>query len=239
MQENEYMLIVNYFGQLSNDELNDFSIKYQNIIIDNTQSFYSKKIENILSFNSCRKFFGVPDGSYLYTDKILDKCLEVDKSLDRMQHLLGRYESNASSYYNLFTENNRIIANQSMKQMSKLTQNLLKGIDYDEALNKRNCNFNFLFNELNKINKLKIKKIQGAFCYPLYIENGDSMRSELIKQKIYTPLLWPEVINKEGVSDLEVDMANNIVHLPCDQRYDIDDMKKVVKEVKKCLNLEN
>ncbi|MDT2782429.1 hypothetical protein P7H41_10725 [Vagococcus fluvialis] len=239
LKENEYILIVNYFGQILPSEMINLKNKLQNIIIDNTQSFYSKEIKDIVSFNSCRKFFGVSDGSYLYIENELEEKIDNDFSGDRMTHIIGRYEKDASEYYKYFVQNDKKMISEPLKQMSALTQNLLKVIDYDRTFDQRNINYDFLFEEFHKINKLKLKKIKGAFCYPLYIEDGEKIREVLISKKIYIPLLWPEVLKKNEISVLEGDFARNIVHLPCDQRYDIDDMKKVVKEVKKCLNLEN
>ena len=34
--------------------------------------------------------------------------------------------------------------------------------------------------------------------------------------------------------ELEKDYAENILPLPCDQRYDTEDMKKVIEEVLEC-----
>lgn len=236
LSSNEYILIVNYFGQLSIGEIDNIVKKNKNVIIDNTQSFFSKNIDGACSFNSCRKFVGVSDGSYLYSDRKIDFNLERDRSSDRMVHILGRFETNASDYYRNFIENDKEMANNSLKEMSKITTNFLRGIDYGNVKNKRNENFEILYKHLNEFNELKVNKVSGPFCYPLYIDNGDEIRKELIKKKIYIPILWPEIFNKEGVSNIEKNLSQNIVHLPCDQRYGVEDMETIIREVKRCLN---
>ena len=52
-----------------------------NVIIDNAQAFYSKHQDRAYSFNSARKFFGVPDGAYLFGKAKLKKRFPLATSL--------------------------------------------------------------------------------------------------------------------------------------------------------------
>lgn len=81
VQQDEKVLYVNYFA-LKDDYIKNLAERYgvDKLIIDNTQAFYSIPIKGVDTFYSPRKFFGVPDGSYLYTSKILKKKLEIDSS---------------------------------------------------------------------------------------------------------------------------------------------------------------
>lgn len=114
--------------------------------------------------------------------------------------MLGRYEKSANEFYQDFLNNEEMLSHEKLKVMSKLTYNLLHGIDYVNIKNKRTQNYNFLYNNLEKINKLKLKRIEGAFSYPLHIENSKGLREILISNKIYIPILWPNVLsdNLEG-----------------------------------------
>ena len=71
--------------------------------------------------------------------------------------------------------------------------------------------------------------------YPLYIENGAEVRKQLQAKKIFIPTLWPAVFNLCKENELEYDMAKNILPIPVDQRYGIDDMDYLLEEVYKCL----
>ena len=66
--------------------------------------------------------------------------------------------------------------------------------------------------------------------YPLYIDNGEEIRRKLQAQKIFVPTLWPSVFNICEKNELEYDMAMNILPLPVDQRYSIDDMEYMIKK---------
>ena len=67
---------------------------WKQLIVDNTQAFcFSDR--GVDTFYSARKFFGVPDGAYLYTDKFLNVELEQDVSCQRCEHLLRRIDEGA------------------------------------------------------------------------------------------------------------------------------------------------
>lgn len=239
IDKNSFVLIVNYFGILGEKEIRRFKNEYKNIIIDNTQAFFLKEYTDIDSFNSCRKFLGVPEGSYLYTNNSNSFELSDDKVSDRFKHLLGRFEDSGSTYYKEFKESESQLAKKKLMQMSKLTQNILRAIDYQQIIHKREENFKILKENLSIFNKLNIKEIDAPFCYPLLIDNGEVIRQNLIEKKIYIPLLWPNVLNDKSCSELDKYFAKNILPLPCDQRYDENDMLYIVEEVLSCINLGN
>ena len=43
--------------------------------------------------------------------------------------------------------------------------------------------------------------------------------------KVYIPVLWPNVINEVNEESYEYQLANSILPLPVDQRYRIEDME--------------
>ncbi len=59
------VLYTNYFG-IKNSVAKGLQHQYPNLIIDNAQAFFCENFENTDSFYSARKYFGVPDGAYLY-----------------------------------------------------------------------------------------------------------------------------------------------------------------------------
>lgn len=236
LKEDEYLYIVNYYGQITNDEIRKFKEEYKNIILDNTQSFFQKPVLNIDTIYSCRKYFGVPDGTYLSTDVALDEILEEDQSSSRMKHILGRFEGQASDYYNEFNKNDDAFKELPIKRMSKLTRNILGAIDYQKVIDTRNRNFKYLHDCLGSSNVLEIKLPHGPFSYPFYVKNGIVVRKALAEKKIYIPTLWPNVLRDNKESTTEYDYAANILPIPCDQRYDIKDMKRIIKELKICID---
>lgn len=234
LSENEYLYVVNYYGQIDNDKIIELKNKYGNIIVDNVQAFFQKPIKGIDTVYSCRKFFGVPDGGYVATDCRLDEELETDVSKDRMKHILGRYEGNASDYYREFKDNDTSFKTIPLRYMSKLTHNLLGVIDYERIIQKRNENYAFLAEKLRKNNRLQLNTPIASYAYPFYCENGMEVKKKMAEKGIYVATLWPNVLDME--SSIEKDFAENILPLPIDQRYGITEMKTIEGELKKCLN---
>lgn len=232
----EYLYVVNYYGQITNGVISEFNDKYKNIILDNTQSFFQKPIPGVDTIYSCRKYFGVPDGAYLSTDTILDKKLEEDQSVFRMKHILGRYEGQASDYYDEFKKNDELFKELPLRKISQLTKNILGAIDYKIVIESRNNNFEYLHCRLKHTNVLHVKAPYAPFAYPYYVENGIEIRKKLADKKIYVPTLWPNVLKENREDSVEYDYAANILPIPCDQRYDIKDMKRIIKELKICID---
>lgn len=232
----EYLYIVNFYGQLSADEIIVYKEKYKNIIIDNVQAFFSQPISGIDTIYSCRKYFGVSDGSYLSTNSMKHLELLIDDSSKRLNHLYGRIIDGATAHYDEYKKNEENFRSLEMKYMSNITHDMLKDIDYEFVKKTRNENYEYLEKRLSSINILKLSHPEGPFCYPLYLKNGVEVKKSLAKKKIYIPTLWP---NLKGAGGIEEDYAMNILPIPCDQRYTIDDMKTIIQYLKKEVEFKN
>lgn len=231
--DDEYLYVVNYYGQLSDSDLEALKLKHKNLIADYAQSFFQQPIKGIDTLYSCRKYFGVADGAYLFTDIILNEKLQIDESFERMTFLMGRFERTAGEFYQEYVKNNKFFINEPIKLMSRLTQNFLKGLDYGLICKKRTDNFQFLHKHLGEINKLNLNFPEGAFMYPLYVDNGKELRKKLIERKIFISMLWPDVLELCKEHEIEYLFTENILPLPCDQRYDYDDMKYIIEMIKR------
>ena len=226
----EVVYIVNYYGLISEKQLISLKNRYGNIVVDNAQAFFTRPIEGIDTIYSCRKFFGVPDGGYAYTDAEFQETIPVDVSMERMKHILGRFEGNsASDYYDYFNNNDESFKEIELRHMSKLTHNILGAIDYQAAKRQREENFLFLSKALGERNLLEVNCPSGPYAYPFYIQNGMTIKKQLAKKKIYVATLWPNVIGT-GL-DIETEFTENILPLPCDQRYSEVDMQRVVNAI--------
>lgn len=234
IKEDEGFLYTNYFG-LKDRFINSFVKSCRNLIVDNAQSFFSKPQLDVPTFYSCRKFFGVPDGAYLYTNKILDKSFPQDSSLERFEHLLGRIELGAEMMYSKFKENDDDLCGQPIKVMSRLTQSLLESINYKRIAKIRQQNFEFLHNILKKDNLIKFDYSQDAvpMVYPFLINKGAKLKQELILNKIFVPTYWPNVFEWAKREQFDYFLAENIVSIPVDQRYNYEDLDSILSIIKK------
>ena len=232
LKAGEALLYTNYFGLKQNYvELLNKQFGKQ-LIIDNTQAFYAKPIEGIDTFYTCRKFFGVPDGAYLYTDKLLDMEFEQDKSYDRFMSLTKRIDLGAEFGYADFRELSKTLVGQPIKRMSKLTQCMMQGIDYAGVAKQRKENFNQLHKELGDSNAvdLPLNNDDVPMVYPCLLPKK-GLREKLIENKIYVARYWPNVIDWVSKSDFEYNLVMQLIPLPIDQRYDKGSMDYIIKKM--------
>lgn len=229
--EGEWLYLVNYYSQLDNDAVSVFVARYGRVIVDHAQSYFQPPLPGVDTLYTCRKYFGVADGAFLYTEAAVAEELPTDESFDRMRFLLGRFERTAAEFYSAYAANNDLFAAEPIKRMSKLTDNLLHGIDYGRVKRIREENYAFLHRTLGQHNKLKLRDEPGTFMYPLLLENGAAIRRALQKEKIYIPTLWPDVFDVCTENEPEYDLAANILPLPIDQRYTNGDMQYLTDRI--------
>ena len=63
------------------------------------------------------------------------------------------------------------------------------------------------------------------------VNDAPVIRRKLIEQKIYVPLLWPNVVLETEADSVDRRLAESVLPLPCDQRYDEEDMARVADAV--------
>jgi len=232
IDKDEAFLFINYFG-ICDHIVSSLAEKCPNLIIDNSQAFFAKPVPEIDTFYSARKFFGVPDGAYLYlnnvsAERLLD--LHVGKSVSRFGHLITRIEQGPEAGYKLFKKNNNILAQETIQHMSVLTDKMLHGIDYQHVIERRRANFGILHNSLREINDLSLTLATDSvpMVYPLLCINP-ALKSKLLKNKVYVPTYWPNILKDNESNCLEYKFADQILHLPIDQRYGEVEMKKILQ----------
>lgn len=232
VRKQEALLYINYFG-LMDEYVSEVTGKFApNIIIDNTQSFFSRPNKGVDTFNTCRKFFGVADGAYLFTDSALNETLPRDHSTGRMAALLDRIDKSPEEAFSEFHSAEQSLSGSEIRQMSKLTRAIMSSIDYKEVATRRLRNFQVLARALDGGNELHYNPGHGAvpMVYP-YFCHRQGLRQHLIDRRIYVAKYWPNVADFAGTDSLEADMAEHLTALPIDQRYDEGDMNRIINNI--------
>lgn len=230
LKADEALLYTNYFG-LKQRYVEHLAEKTgSRLIVDNTQAFYAKPIQGIDSFYTCRKFFGVADGAYLYMDKLLEDEFVQDESYDRMAHLLKRIDLSAEQGFADFRKVDDGLDNQPIRKMSKLSQRIMQSIDYEAAAKKRRENYQMLHEVLEKDNKLVLSLEDDAvpMVYP-FLAPIKGLREILIDNKVFVARYWPNVLDWTNEKDIENHLAYQMQPLPIDQRYGREDMERILK----------
>jgi hypothetical protein len=231
LKKNEKILYVNYFG-IKDGYVKDIVADYgrANVVIDNTQAFFSRPIDGVDVFYSARKFFGVADGAYVYSRQELQEGINNSFSYGSYVYLLGRLDMDASSFYSDFQKNEDHHSQVPLAKMSRLTQKILSSIDYSEVSRIRKHNYDLLHEYLGRYNELVIPDeiIGTPMVYP-FKSSVVGLRDKLIQEKVFIARYWSEVLSRVKKTSFEYGMVDSCLPLPVDQRYSGSDMKKIIK----------
>lgn len=241
-----------YHGmELNTTELDTLKlIKKEGCILmeDITQCIYSKKRPNIFDYftGSYRKWYKVPDGGFVES-KMLDgikiPAMENDSFVRKQaeaMYLRAKYfetgdEIIKSISIRLNKEAVAGIGNSiALHKMSEFSS-LLKSKEESEAsTNIRSKNYNYLYNHLYQSSDIKfvcqnINEVTTAPLYfPIYVSNRTEIQKKLAAKHIYAPVLWPVNTAEVLINDNIKYIYSHILMIPIDQRYDEQDMKKIV-----------
>ena len=244
IKTNEAFLYTNYYG-LKDKFIKRLVLQHESIIIDNVPAFFSQPIAGFDCFYSPRKYFGVPDGGYLYLKEPLKERvrLERDYSLNRASHLLKRIDVSPEAGYEDYIVSNEELCYVAPKRMSRLTERILGSIDYEEVICKRRENFMYLHKRLDELNEFDLSDVDfnksTAIVYPFYYDGTPNLRSNLIKEKIYVAQYWPNVLDWAAPDSIENRLTQKLIALPIDQRYGTADMRRIIKVLNEIIGEKN
>jgi hypothetical protein len=203
-------------------------------IVDDTQAFFRRGHGNAFSFNSARKFFGVPDGAYVYGPGMNHARPSGQNDAAPAEHLSTRLEGDQERAYRQYQAAEAQVSCEVLSP-SRCSVSLLAAVAYSEARVSRRRNFMQVHERLGDRNTLPIDYTLDAdaapFCYP-FLPARPSLHEPLWRRGIFVPRLWPEVVSRPGpVFAWERDLAARLLPLPVDHRYGSDDMQRMCDAV--------
>jgi hypothetical protein len=230
LKKKEYIVYINFFG-IKNVYSNKLSSLYKNqLILDNTMAFFFKQENESWNFNSCRKFLGIPDGSYMHAPvKIAQKNIPtaINEKLN-INFLFLRNEGLVQEGYNCFLKNEEAFGN-NMFKMSDYSETVLSSLPYKKIKQQRNENFEFWHKALSNKNTLKFTvNKNGAMYYP-FLPSKAISHEKFWSENIFIPKLWADCANRNSGFEWEKKLSLQLLPLPIDHRYNTNDLKKILK----------
>ena len=242
-----------FFGMDLDDEeistLNIIKEKGIVIVLDLTQCLFSLKQYLFPSFivASYRKWFPIPDGGYLQNKlksvDILQPEREneefVEKEISAM-YLRGQYFGNGEQRTKgisiLLSKAADHIAefNISAHRMSKVAYNLLIEEDLENNQKCRFRNYKYLFHNVLESEKVSIvchdlnEVTTAPLYFTLYVNDRFALQRLLAQDSVYAPVIWPVEDDRVLINDEVKYIYDHVLAIPCDQRYDLEDMQRVV-----------
>lgn len=242
---------IEYFGMQHNDETIEFlkmmKSKGYMIIQDAVHTLYLNEYDNFIGtycFNSLRKY-GPIDGSillsdvnfylhndYAYNVEYINTIMEARN--EKYKYLKGEI-GHEDIFLNEFKRAEKFY--QDNKEISVLTLNKekeLEELNLEYIKKKRIKNFKYLYEFFRKKENVKIvttkERIENniPFSMIISINNRDIVREKLFNKRIFCPILWDisECYHIENFQE-NLEISKRILMIPIDQRYDIEDMRKL------------
>ena len=234
--EGDILLWVNYFGVMSKaliDEIVSLQINTPvKIIIDNIPAYFSQPIPSVFNIYSCRKFIGVPDGGHVIGNSVKQIELPIYTTANNYLYLLKAIETGSNSAYSGYKESEkRFNDSRTVYAMPILTKKILTSLDYNEIIDYRKINFNVLHSILGQSNRLAMNILTNTPSVYPYLTSNKELRQKLLDNHIYISRFWKHVLVNEFSNNFEKDLAEYLIPLPIDQRYDPDDMQFIANMV--------
>lgn len=239
VEKNEIIICCDFFGVKTNYIKSLIPIYEKQLVIDNSHSFFLKQYSpNNISFTTARKYFGVPDGAFLYMhDNEFCDVSNIKRNENvSIKHNLNRLLGHQEKAFSEFVAYEKTLGSE-IEKISILSEKILSTMNYSEVRKARNENFSFLFNELNELNNLIIDKNEAdCFCYPLLLDKPIE-KEKLYKEKLFIPNLWLDTLSRLQKKDynFECKLSVELLPLPIDHRYSIKDMQRMCNIIKKLI----
>lgn len=250
---NPSMLVVHpYYGmELNKAELEVLkTIKQKGIVLleDITQCINTKTRPDVFDYftGSYRKWFKVPDGGFLesnFLDLISipeeENASFVSKQIDAM-YLRGKYfETEDELIKSISIRLNKEAVSEIGKlihchKMSDFSMSVMDTEDENKSIEQRFRNYQYLYDNLCQSEQIKFvcndidDVTTSPLYFPIYALDRSLLQNKLASQHIYAPVLWPvyneDVLINENIKKI----YSTILMIPIDQRYDEEDMYKIV-----------
>jgi dTDP-4-amino-4,6-dideoxygalactose transaminase len=245
VQQGDLVLVIDFFGVGPDAELMRSAQECGAWVVEDAcQALLTRGVGATADFvlMSPRKFLGIPDGGIL-TFKLHNEFESVSLQQPPSQWWLKAWfatilrrefdlHGTDHRWFELFqeTEAQAPVGPYAMSQLSRLL--LQNGFSYDRIAERRVANYRILAEALGA-SALFPSLPAGVvpLGFPIRVRDRDALRQSLFKQKIYPPVHWTLegfVPAEFGPSHL---LAAEIMTLPCDQRYDEADMKRMAQVV--------
>ena len=255
------VLVHRYYGF---DTLPDFDrcvVELRNkgvmVIEDCTQSLYSCVARSDADFlvGSIRKWCGVPDGGFAVCKEgtFENKPEECDVELEQLKLDASRLKydyifqglGEKSIYKEKYGKAEGILAGQTrFFSIGKFSQTIQLNLNVPSLKARRRINYQTLLDGLKDVPGLKIvfdelKDEVTPLYFPVFVDDRGGLQGFLADNDIYAPVVWPKAACCPKVDETTDNTYCHLLCIPIDQRYEEDDMNRIIKVIKQFYETQN
>ncbi|WP_369361476.1 hypothetical protein [Priestia megaterium] len=256
-QKCDVFFAMNYFGY-SHGRMDYYIEKFKKreviVIEDITHSLLSSNSYNNNSdyrIASLRKWFPIvsgglavkADGSFNIkaSNHALDEMIRIRKSamFDKARYMNGDKTVKKEDFLSKYSTANKMLnENYSLYKIDGDSFQILKAINIQKIIEVRRKNAQIIHDFIKKTNEIKpmfpiLAEGDCPIFIPILLDKNlrNHLREYLINHNIYYPIHWPkpEVVKCHSTFTTIYDIELSMI---CDQRYDVDDIKGSINEIK-------
>ncbi len=243
-KDGDAILLINYFGlQHLQSVTSRIRKEFPTAIIieDDVQAFFEfnerPNPDADYRYTSLRKTFPVTDGAPVFTKYPMPKVSGVNSfaplKLEASYMKFNRDSlKNDNEYLALFKQGNDLIDSNLNSTISKESKAIYAGSDLSEVKRKRRANADYILAALSNMGIQTILPVPDdaiPLFVPIWLEKRDEVRKRLFEQEVFCPVHWPT----EGIElKRGNEMFKHELSVICDQRYNMDDMCKIINCIK-------
>jgi dTDP-4-amino-4,6-dideoxygalactose transaminase len=184
---------------------------------------------------SPRKLLGVPDGGLLvsYRERLAAPVTEELQDLSFVMPTLERFEDTDEArnreWYSRYREVEARTA-VSLRKMSRLTATLLRRLDATGVAERRRRNCAVLVKAFAAIalRTPGAHELDVPFGLPIRVVDPATVAALLADRGVFCARHWPSLPSDPQAFASEHHLAQSLLTLPCDQRYDEAEMRRLV-----------
>ena len=249
------ILIHNYFGFDTTSSIKEVitDLRKQGIVVieDITQVLYSsfERLHADYYVGSFRKWDGIPDGGFVLkaNGRFRFKPEKEDTRLieAKIDAMMAKYNylfcgvGEKSVFLKKFSEAEELLEKQStIYRMAEASYKEQANLNIDLLKAKRRSNYQYLLRNLNHKMVTPLFEHIADSVVPLYFPvlcggARASLQVWLRDNHIFAPIVWPkpECI-LDAIRDTDY-FYDNLLCIPCDQRYGQEEMEKVISVIDK------
>lgn len=241
----DILFVIDYFGYT-----NDTKTEHDCVIRDVTHSMFSYRYDDAdYSFGSLRKWCGFLTGGFAYSrdgvfvhvsPKSKADYIELRKrAMEKKRNYIeggerGKFAHLKIEYRQLFESAEEMLDEAGVWASDADDIEKAQYLDVSFIRTKRRENAALLMSKLKQYLVFpELKENDCPLFVPIIVPDGqrDALRKRLIDNQIYCPVHWP-VTEYHKLNEKELSIYNNELSLICDQRYDENDMGRIVDCIK-------
>lgn len=250
------VMLMDYFGYIDEETFKiakNQKLRGKILIYDTTHALYCNNNIKIYDYlcGSYRKWVDINCGFYA-VNCLVSKTNEVFKptltTADRYIDIRTKMFDTKADYINgnngdktqilKWIEESEQILEKTYRHKSAddRSMKVMQQTDVTYIKQRRRDNANVLIEGVKSLCDDRVRLLYseaGTGEVPLFVPISvdvqwrDTLRNELIKNNIFCPIHWP-LSTSHTISDTAKQLFRTELSLVCDQRYDVDDMKKII-----------